>query len=204
MASSQLAKVHGSGAIVALSGSLEIGLASAQQISLICPVKALNSNLTWIGLKKAGSKRWPARRIAAFTLVEIMIVVVIIGLLAALAIPAFQRSRERTFVSRLTNDFRQYESSFARYAIENGQFPAAAGAGVIPAGMAGYLPNSFTETSVMGGLFQWSGPSNYVVLRGGNATDQVMQRVDLALDDGDLTTGEFVKLGAIGYAYRVR
>src|SRR3954468_14896676 len=91
---------------------------------------------------------------AAFTLVEIMVVVVIIGILAAITIPAFKRVRERTLVSRFLNAFRQFDSAFQRYAMENGQFPAAGGVGVIPAGMSGCLPVSFTTSSPMGGNYQ--------------------------------------------------
>ncbi|MDI1250814.1 MAG: prepilin-type N-terminal cleavage/methylation domain-containing protein [Lacunisphaera sp.] len=144
------------------------------------------------------------RRIQAFTLVEIMIVVVIIGLLAAMAIPAFQRSRLRSQAARLTNDFRQIDSAFQRYLLENGTAPAAAGLGVVPTGMTGYLPTAFTSTSPLGGNYQWSGPSAYVVLRNSNATDTIMQMVDTALDDGDLTTGEFQKLAGIGYGMHIR
>ena len=141
------------------------------------------------------------RRPAAFTLVEIMIVVVIIGLLAAIAIPAFQRMNERSMASRLTNDFRQFEAAFQRYALENGQMPSAAGIGVVPTGMAGYLPDTFTQTSPIGGNYQWSGPSGFVVLRNSRATDAIMLYVDTALDDGDLSTGEFKKLAGLGYGY---
>jgi len=42
-----------------------------------------------------------------FTLVEIMIVVVIIGLLAAMAIPAFQKVRRQSFAKAMANDARQ-------------------------------------------------------------------------------------------------
>ena len=145
------------------------------------------------------------RRTAAFTLVEIMIVVVIIGLLAAIAIPAFQRSRERSQAARLVNDFHQFDSAFQRYAMEFGQLPPTpAAAGVIPTGMAGYLPANYTEPSPMGGGFVWSGPSNYVVLVNSNATDSVMQLVDTALDDGDLTAGNFRKVGATAFAFHIQ
>ena len=54
-----------------------------------------------------------------------------------------------------------------------------------------------------GGLYQWSGPSSNIVLRGSSATDAIMQKVDASLDDGDLTTGDFTKLAGVGFGYRV-
>jgi type IV pilus assembly protein PilA len=54
-----------------------------------------------------------------FTLVEIMIVVVIIGLLAAMAIPAFQKVRENSVSSRMDNDARQLASAAQQYFLEN-------------------------------------------------------------------------------------
>jgi type II secretory pathway pseudopilin PulG len=137
-------------------------------------------------------------------LVEIMIVVVIIGLLAAMAIPAFQRSRQRSQAARLTNDFRQFDSAFQRYLMENGTSPpASAGLGVVPVGMAGYLPTAFSLPSPLGGNYIWSGPSGNIVLSGSAATDAVMTLVDAALDDGVLTTGDFTKISATSYGYRV-
>ncbi len=55
-----------------------------------------------------------------FTLVEIMIVVVIIGLLAAMAIPAFQRVRENAVESSMENDARQLATAANQYFLENG------------------------------------------------------------------------------------
>ncbi len=55
-----------------------------------------------------------------FTLVEIMIVVVIIGLLAAMAIPAFQKVRQSSQEKTLVNDARQVASAAAQYFLEQG------------------------------------------------------------------------------------
>ncbi|MFL3656969.1 MAG: prepilin-type N-terminal cleavage/methylation domain-containing protein [Opitutales bacterium] len=54
-----------------------------------------------------------------FTLVEIMIVVVIIGLLAAMAIPAFQKVRESSRSSAMDNDARQLAAAAQQYMLEN-------------------------------------------------------------------------------------
>src|SRR5205814_6205612 len=55
---------------------------------------------------------------AGFTLVEIMIVVAIIALLAAIAIPGFLRARKRSQASRILNDLRLIDSAVDQYAIE--------------------------------------------------------------------------------------
>jgi prepilin-type N-terminal cleavage/methylation domain-containing protein len=54
----------------------------------------------------------------AFTLVEIMIVVAIIALLAAIAVPGFLRARKRSQASRILNDLRMIDAAVDQYAIE--------------------------------------------------------------------------------------
>jgi prepilin-type N-terminal cleavage/methylation domain-containing protein len=58
---------------------------------------------------------------AGFTLVEIMIVVAIIALLAAIAVPGFLRSRKRSQASKILNDLRMIDSAVDQYAIETGR-----------------------------------------------------------------------------------
>src|SRR5258706_16485102 len=57
---------------------------------------------------------------AGFTLVEIMIVVVIIGLLAAMAIPAFQKVRTSSQDKAVLNNARQLSAAADQYFLENG------------------------------------------------------------------------------------
>ena len=55
-----------------------------------------------------------------FTLVEIMIVVVIIGLLATMAIPAFRRVTEASQDKAVLNNARQLSSAADQYFLESG------------------------------------------------------------------------------------
>ena len=56
---------------------------------------------------------------AAFTLIEIMIVVAIIALLASIALPNFLRARKRAQATRMLDDLRLIDSSLDLYAAEN-------------------------------------------------------------------------------------
>ena len=56
-----------------------------------------------------------------FTLVEIMIVVAVIALLAAIAVPGFLRARRKSEAILIKNDLRLIESAVSQYAIETGK-----------------------------------------------------------------------------------
>jgi len=65
------------------------------------------------------------KRRGGFTLVEIMIVVAIIALLAAIAVPGFLRARKRAQASRVLNDLRLIDSAVDQYAIETNKTTAS-------------------------------------------------------------------------------
>jgi prepilin-type N-terminal cleavage/methylation domain-containing protein len=67
----------------------------------------------------------PKAHRAAFTLVEIMIVVMIIALLAAISLPSFLRARKRAQASTVMNDLRLIDSAIAQYAIETNKLTGA-------------------------------------------------------------------------------
>ena len=62
-----------------------------------------------------------ASLLAGFTLVEIMIVVAIIGVLAAIGIPSFVKARSRSQATACINNLRQIEAAVQEFAIEKGK-----------------------------------------------------------------------------------
>ena len=135
-------------------------------------------------------------RNSAFTLVEIMIVVAIVGLLLAIGIPNFIRARENAINSRYASDMRVVTTAFIEYSFDYGQYPADSTPAVVPSGMADYLLKvPWTKPDAFGGKWDWDngqfgvkvGVSTY---RPTASTGQ-LQHYDLVVDDGDLLTGNF-------------
>jgi type IV pilus assembly protein PilA len=121
-----------------------------------------------------------------------MVVVVIIGLLASVAVPGYLKIRTNSQASVIANSFRVYVHAFEVHAIEFGFWPPDTQPGKIPPGMEGQLPK-FDQPSVVGGQWDWefsaSGVNAGISLRDTNAADHLLTRIDTLLDDGDLTTG---------------
>ena len=72
-----------------------------------------------------------------FTLIELLIVIVILGILAAIAIPKFAATKEKSYIARMTSDLRNVATSqeayFSDYATYYG--------GTIPSALLVYNPS---------------------------------------------------------------
>lgn len=145
-------------------------------------------------------QRPPTRQTAGFTLVEIMIVVVIIGLLAALAIPAFSRVQQSAQNNRYISDLRTFAQAFETYAVKNGNWPPNAGTGAVPAGRSGELKDAAwtVPKNSIGGRWNWDrnayGGAAVISVANATVSDAQMLLVDAKIDDGDLGTGNFQKI----------
>ena len=131
-----------------------------------------------------------------------MIVVVIIGLLAALAIPAFQRIQRAAQNNAVVNDFRVFSQAFETYCTQNGTWPANASPGAVPAGMGtgDFKVSAWQAVTPIGGRWNWdkniAGFAAGISISSYTCTDAQLQELDAKLDDGDLTTGNFQKVQA--------
>jgi prepilin-type N-terminal cleavage/methylation domain-containing protein len=135
----------------------------------------------------------------AFTLVEIMIVVVIIALLAALALPASMRVRAAAQNSRYVSDLRTFAQAFETFSTTNGGWPPNSGSGVVPVGMSGMLRDgTWTGVNSVGGRWNWDynnfGVTAAISSTGVIVSDAQMEAIDARIDDGNLTTGLFQKI----------
>lgn len=145
----------------------------------------------------------PQRRtqtIAGFTLVEIVVVVTIIGLLAAIAIPAFKKLKERSVNTLVFNELRVASGAVQHFVIEKGYWPTD-GAGGWPDEVLGYLPppDRWHQPTPIGGTWAWALNSDNTLasIRINNPTAPLSQitNIDQMIDDGNTETGSIILSG---------
>lgn len=146
---------------------------------------------------KQHSHSWPARPQRAFTLVEIAVVVLIIGILAALALPNYRKIIIKSKATTAVNDLRTFASAFSNFNLANGRYPTASGVPGDRGEIGNGVTEMFTKTSTLGGKYLWHADSTYKAAVG-IATDggavlsddlDLLTMVDQLIDDGDLNQG---------------
>jgi prepilin-type N-terminal cleavage/methylation domain-containing protein len=149
---------------------------------------------------------------AAYTLIEIAVVVTIIGILAAMAVPYFKRIKESSIISTLENDLRIFSQEFMQYELNFGTYPDTQSTpGAFPSGMEGRISNAWTLPSVIGGTYRWvyngggnnngNGNSYAYIEITGNSTEMLridpsrLSEIDDDIDDGNTGTGNLQMAG---------
>lgn len=152
-----------------------------------------------------------AARTRAFTLVEILIVVVILGILAAIVVPAFTSASDEARRSTFAQDLRVFADAAEYYQSREGTPIPDGSSGQMPAEWDGYVDEqAFEAGTSVGGVWDTEYNDNGVTsavgvhFNGSGMTrdDAFMLQIDSIADDGDLSTGTFRKLANDRY-YRV-
>ena len=98
-----------------------------------------------------------------FTLIELLIVVVIIGILAAIAIPKFATTKDKAYVAAMKSDLRNMATYEEQYAADNGG-AYFAGTATSAAPLQGFSPSqnvTVVIVNVAGPPPSWSGTATH-------------------------------------------
>jgi type IV pilus assembly protein PilA len=98
-----------------------------------------------------------------FTLIELLIVVVIIGILAAIAIPKFANTKDKAYVAQMKSDLRNLATYEEQYAADNGG-AYFGGTATMAAPLQGFTPSqnvTIVVTNVAGPPPSWSATATH-------------------------------------------
>ncbi|RNC82575.1 MAG: type II secretion system protein [Phycisphaera sp.] len=139
---------------------------------------------------------------SAFTLVEILIVVVILGILAAVVIPSFANATEPTRQAAFVTNMQDFAEAAQLHRIRNGEFPPDSNSGELPDGFEELIdPRDWIGTTPIGGVWDTEdvgddyGVGIHFDGTGETRDEEYMTQIDEIFDDGDLAAGLFQSAG---------
>ena len=148
-----------------------------------------------------------SRHQSGYTLMELMITLAVIGILAGVALPAYNDYLTKSRLTGLSLRLDNIADLLKVYKMEHGNYPNDSHI-VPPPGMT--TPDEWYKETELGGNFNWEGPNNYPYAgisiyysptsKYAEYEDDA-QLFDRMVDDGDLTTGNFQLTGNKRYTY---
>lgn len=139
---------------------------------------------------------WARRRRRGFSLVEMLIVIMVIGVLTAMALSYISHVKNEARVAGTAMNLKRFETAFKSFLAYSGSYPPDTHNTLPPGGVDKFLPReSFEQETPMGGRYNWEGPDFYsyagISLTDATAETSLLRDVDDLVDDGNLSTGKF-------------
>lgn len=134
----------------------------------------------------------------AFTLIEVMVVVIVLGILAAIAVPRFVGAQTETAVAATAEDLKAIETAIGMYKAKEGAWPGEVAQTLTPPGVETYFkgPVPLAKPCPIGGVYDYDAPSggspamiSIRAIAGNVFTAQAAADLDEHFDDGVATTG---------------
>ncbi|MHA7814079.1 MAG: type II secretion system protein [Phycisphaerales bacterium] len=140
----------------------------------------------------------------AFTMIELVIIVVVIGILAAVSVPKFVGAQVETELTSTAEDLRAIENALSMYYAKNGAYPRDVNRSQVVGVLAPYFKseNPFEKPAPIGGVYDYEGPPNWSPVqisirseRRGSHSQETAIALDEYMDNGDLDTGSIRRSG---------
>lgn len=135
----------------------------------------------------------------AFSLMELVIVMMVLAILTTIAVPSFQRASRSAKINATITDIEQFEKAAWMVRGATGVWPRDSTPSVFPKDFRGYLDTkAFAKTPPIGGEYDWNSEAKYGNVQAGISVYFDNQRdvpladfleIDRRLDDGNLATG---------------
>ncbi|MFI4896391.1 MAG: type II secretion system protein [Phycisphaerales bacterium JB059] len=147
----------------------------------------------------------------AFTMIEMVVVVVVIGILAAMVAPRFVMARNESAAASTVEDLRNIETAIGMYKAQTGAWPKDVSRTQVVKELNPYFRggvNPFAKDCPIGGVYDYEGPPAWnpphiSIRKSGSKvyTEADALLVDKHFDDGNLSTGIFRKSGSSRLTY---
>lgn len=106
--------------------------------------------------------KWLKSNESGFTLIELMVVVVILGILAAIVIPQFSNSTDKAREARAKAELKSMQNAIEIYYMENGnQYPSSIGAALNENGIT-----TWPQADPWGNNYGWDNSGHYFYSQG--------------------------------------